>query len=283
VGAVVCASWRWPNDLPDCAAVPRRQPATRYRNQAEGDRALSLAIPEWGTELRRTDKARHGSRADGSRCRRARRHRREQSLSAAEGGARGRRAHFAWLLQLGLSVALVAWLVSGLDWAGVAATLSAADAGQVAAALAALAPIPLLASERWRQTCAALNVALARRFFVPATYAALFAGQFLPSGIGMDAVRLGLLWRQRVPLAAGVQSLAIDRMCGVTGLLVLLYAGLPFAFGRPARDSIALATALLIAARARLFVTVAAPRGAAPRPCRGAVARARAASARPGC
>jgi glycosyltransferase 2 family protein len=157
-----------------------------------------------------------------------------------------------------LSVALVAWLVSGLDWTGVAATLRAADAGRVAAAFVALAPIPLLAAERWRQACAALKVVLARSFFVPATYAALFAGQFLPSGIGMDAVRLGLLWRQRVALAAGIQSLAIDRLCGVAGLLVLLYAGLPFAFERlpaGAGTPIAVASALLIAGcAAALFV-----------------------------
>jgi uncharacterized protein (TIRG00374 family) len=142
--------------------------------------------------------------------------------------ARALRRLLGWPLQVALSLGLVLWFVSGVDWAGVKATLRDADKLRVAAAFAALGPIPLIAAERWRNVCVALRLELPRRFFVAATYAAQFAGQFLPSSIGMDAVRFALLWRQRVPLGARVQSLAIDRICGVGGLLVLVFAGLPF-------------------------------------------------------
>jgi len=163
-----------------------------------------------------------------------------------------------WPLQVAVSLGLVLWLFSGLDWSAVGHTLLTADAPLVAAAFVALAPIPLLAASRWRSACSALRLALPRRFFVPATYAALFAGQFLPSGVGMDAVRLALLWRQGVPLGGSIQSIAIDRLCGVAGILVLLYAGIPFALDLLPRDAaapIAAATALLVAGSlALLFV-----------------------------
>ena len=130
-----------------------------------------------------------------------------------------------------LSLALVAYLGWGLDWRRVLQALVAADRSLIAAALVPLALIPPLAAERWRAACLALAIRRSRRFFVPATYAAMFAGQFLPSGIGVDAVRLALSWRQDIPLRGGVQAIAIDRIAGVTALLVLMYAGLPFALG----------------------------------------------------
>ena len=63
------------------------------------------------------------------------------------------------------------------------------------------------------------------RFFVRAMYASLFAGQILPSGIGVDAVRLALLWQQKVPLRSGLPSLAIDRAAGVSAIIVLMWFG----------------------------------------------------------
>ena len=140
-----------------------------------------------------------------------------------------------------------------------AQTLLAADRRYVAAAFAAFAFIPLLAVERWRNACLASGVALARRFFIRATYAAdVSAGQFLPSGVGTDAVRLLALWRQNVPLRSGLQSVAVDRMCGVTAILILALVGMPSALGLlppGAVTPIAAATALLVAVcSALLFV-----------------------------
>jgi len=157
---------------------------------------------------------------------------------------RVRRILLGWPLHAALSLALIFWLVSDLDWTTVKRTLLAADRLLVAAAFAVLAPIPLLAAERWRRASAALGIELSRRFFVRATYAALFAGQFLPAGVGPDAVRFTLLWRQRVVLGGAIQSIAIDRICGVGALLVLVYAGLPFTMDLlPAGSTLAIAAA----------------------------------------
>jgi glycosyltransferase 2 family protein len=169
-----------------------------------------------------------------------------------------RRIAFGWPVKAALSSGLVLYFLAHLDWGGVAQTLLAADPRYVATAFAVFALAPLLAAERWRCASLASGVSLARRFFVPATYAALFAGQFLPSGIGMDALRMVALWRQRVPFRSALQTIAVDRICGVTAILALAYVGMPFVLDllpSAAATPIAAVTALMVAAGgALLFV-----------------------------
>ena len=131
-----------------------------------------------------------------------------------------------------LSLGLCAYLVAGIDATQLRVALAAADRTRVVAALLVLAVVPVLAAERWLRTCAATGIRAGRGFIYPAAYAGMFAGQFLPSALGMDAVRLALLWRQRVGLSAGIQSLAIDRGCGVAALAALAVGGLPFTLDR---------------------------------------------------
>lgn len=133
-----------------------------------------------------------------------------------------------WVPKVLLSLALVAYLVIKLDWSALARTFAAADPAGVLVAFIPILAIPLVASERWRCACLACGLALPHRFFAPAMYAGVFAGQFLPSGVGTDAVRLALLWRQDVPLRGGFQSIAVDRICGVSAIVVLIWVGLPF-------------------------------------------------------
>ena len=142
------------------------------------------------------------------------------------------RRHLVAGIHAALSLGLCAYLVAGIDATQLRTALDAADRAQVVAALLVLAVVPLLAAERWLRTCAATGIRAGRGFIYPAAYAGMFAGQFLPSAIGMDAVRLALLWRQRVALSAGIRSLAIDRGCGVAALAVLAAGGLPFTLDR---------------------------------------------------
>lgn len=143
--------------------------------------------------------------------------------------ARWRRLLLGWPLKAALSLALIALLVAAVDWGRIAASLAAADALFLGAALVALALTTPLTAERWRAAGRASRIRLRVGFFLRATYAAVFAGQFLPAGVGVDAARLGFLWHQKVPLRQAVQSLALDRLAGVTAILFLMFAGMPFA------------------------------------------------------
>lgn len=134
----------------------------------------------------------------------------------------------ALALKTAVSLTLIAYIAASLDWQGVVRTIPTADIRLLALALFAVGLVPVLAAERWRLAAAAGGIGLQRRFFVSATYTALFAGQFLPTGVGADAVRLALLWRRNVSLQGGFQSLVVDRICGVGALIVLMSAGTPF-------------------------------------------------------
>jgi uncharacterized membrane protein YbhN (UPF0104 family) len=164
-----------------------------------------------------------------------------------------RRVLLGWPVRAVLSLGLIAYLASNLDWHRVTDAIVRADRGLVAAAVALLAVVPLIAAVRWHSASCAANVRLRFRFFLPGTYAAMFAGQFLPSGIGVDAVRLALMWRQRVALGSAIQAIAIDRIAGVSAILVLAYGGMPFVL-----DLLPPGTAAPIAVMAAIIVTACA-------------------------
>ena len=121
-----------------------------------------------------------------------------------------------------------------------------------------LAVTPALTAERWRKAGLASSILLSRRFCLRATYTAVFAGQFLPASVGVDAVRLALLWQQKFPLRTGLQSIAIDRLAGVTAILVLMFVGIPFARNRLPSDAafpiIGMTVALAVGCGSLLFI-----------------------------
>jgi uncharacterized membrane protein YbhN (UPF0104 family) len=132
---------------------------------------------------------------------------------------------------------LILLLASTLNWERVAESLLATNKLYLIAAFAALALTPPLTAERWRNAGLASSILLSRRFFLRATYAAVFAGQFLPASVGVDAVRLALLWQQKLPFRTGLQSIVVDRLAGVTAILVLMFVGIPFARNRLPPDA----------------------------------------------
>lgn len=74
----------------------------------------------------------------------------------------------------------------------------------------------------------AMNVAAPLPFLLRATYSALFVGQFLPAGVGVDSARIALLWQARVPVALAIGSILLDRLAGLTAIVTLTLIGLPF-------------------------------------------------------
>lgn len=120
-------------------------------------------------------------------------------------------------------VALAVWV----DWASVTRAWASADVGYLILGLGAMAPTVMLAAWRWSYAARASNIDLPLGFYVKATYSALFVGQFLPAGLGVDAARLAYFMHRRARLAHALQSLALDRMMGVISMVSVLAAGLP--------------------------------------------------------
>ena len=93
-----------------------------------------------------------------------------------------------------------------------------------------------------------------------ATYSAQFAGQVLPAGVGVDALRLGYLLYRRVQLSHAVQSLIMDRLIGVVSMVIVMALGLPLIWTKLPRLLQMLAVLMSIGVCAALIFLWALPK-----------------------
>lgn len=135
------------------------------------------------------------------------------------------------VLQILVTLALIAWLAHQADWTSVGALFR-----NVQPVLILGACVSLLASHginvlRWRYLLDRCDIRFANLLRIYTI--GLFANNFLPTGIGGDGVRVALL-RQRVALGRAMFSVVADRGIGLVAIsaimLVGLWAGLPPGF-----------------------------------------------------
>jgi uncharacterized membrane protein YbhN (UPF0104 family) len=163
--------------------------------------------------------------------------------------------------KLGLTAGLLVLLARRVDWSELLARAAQADGRYLALAVAALAAGTAVAGERWYRLMRHLGVDATRPLAVRATYAGWFVGQFLPGTVGGDAARLWFLWRAGRPLRPVVQSLVLDRVAALLGVLALILASLPHLFTLAAPDMAwaALAAALLASAALAAVLVIEPP------------------------
>ncbi len=131
-----------------------------------------------------------------------------------------------------VSAALIGVLAYSVDWVDVRRALLEAQHGALAVALVPIALTVPLAAWRWSCCAKASAIDCSPRFYLRATYSALFMGQALPAGVGVDAVRLAYFMRDRARLAHALQSLVLDRLIGLSAMIVVMAAGLPLIWAR---------------------------------------------------
>lgn len=146
-----------------------------------------------------------------------------------------RPAHRRWVreaIKVAVSGVMIALLAYWVDWSSVTQALVRADITELMVALACIAITVLLAAWRWSCCARASGIDMPMTFYVKATYSALFVGQFLPAGLGVDAARLAYFMHRRARLAHALQSLALDRVIGVVSVIFVLAVGLPIIWDR---------------------------------------------------
>lgn len=139
--------------------------------------------------------------------------------SKAEAVGQGPSAGF--LLRLGLSIAILVWVLTAIDLDGLGAAASPALIWSTLGAALLIAATALPAAERWRIIARDSGIDLPRAEAVRVTLLSYFALQFAPSTLGADAVRLASLrplagrWSQKTA------SVLVDRAYGVLSLVLL--------------------------------------------------------------
>jgi len=145
---------------------------------------------------------------------------RPEGLPEMTGGSKHR-----WrsaLLKFALSLGLVAIFLSIVDTSTVLASLVAVDPATMAAAVGLCFSQTLFVGFRWHALGHRTGAFVGRWQAMRITFAAMFANQLMPTSIGGDLVRIGLLGRHGVPVGRGARTVVLDRTAGLLSLLTLM-------------------------------------------------------------
>ncbi len=137
----------------------------------------------------------------------------------------GARPWLPLVLRLAGTVLVLGFLLAQLDLADVLDAMLRTGLPLWLATLSVLVLGHLLASSKWQRLLNACGLSVTRRAAVRAHFAGLFANTILPSIIGGDAVRLGLVVREGSRLTAAATAGLADRATDVVALIVLATIG----------------------------------------------------------
>lgn len=130
-----------------------------------------------------------------------------------------------WLITL-LAVTLFIFVIIQQGWEDFFQTLKNASLGYVLAGLALLFVSRLMVAGRWYALLYISPSYIKYWDVLKLTYAGLFATNFLPTSIGGDLVRFIGMTRWGVDSALVLASLIVDRLVGLSGMVVMLPSGI---------------------------------------------------------
>ncbi|MEA2979928.1 MAG: glycosyltransferase 2 family protein [Alphaproteobacteria bacterium] len=134
-------------------------------------------------------------------------------------------------LKVSVSVALLYFAVSRMNFTAINERLSRMELGWIAAAMAIALLQIALSAIRWQRIVTACGATLALRKALRFSLIASFFNQVLPSTIGGDAARIWLLAQAGAGWKKATYSVLLDRFIGVLALTALVAAGLYWSLG----------------------------------------------------
>lgn len=138
-----------------------------------------------------------------------------------------RAAHIWPWLRVGISLGLCSFLLASADSARILQTLAAIDVGWLAVLLVWVVLDRVYAAYRWWVLLpdGVRAAGLRLRDVVRITYVSGFLGYFMPGAVGVEVARIYGLARSGRDLALAVSSVAVDRVFGMAGLVVVVSVG----------------------------------------------------------
>ena len=140
--------------------------------------------------------------------------------------------YLGFALKLAFSAALIAYMASTFDLGDAAQRIAQVDGLWIAASVAVFAALMVNNSVRWLIVIAAIGARLNFLAALRMLYIAAFFNQALPSTIGGDAARMFFSRRAGLSLAAAINSVMLERVVAVLGLILLVVATQPFLLAR---------------------------------------------------
>lgn len=125
------------------------------------------------------------------------------------------------IAKLGITTALVYWLLSDADFTEIGATLSRLDTASFVTAVAVMLLSSLAACIRWWLLLRHADTHARFAQVLPSYYLGLFYNNLLPTGVGGDIVRTIHLHQRGLGLKALAASMILDRGIGLIAMLML--------------------------------------------------------------
>lgn len=133
---------------------------------------------------------------------------------------------FSTLIKLLLTAGLIWWIAEKVDLGAAWSALRRINGLMLAAAWLLLIAQQFCGAFRWLMILRALDAKLTYGKVLNIFYIAGFLGIVLPGALGFDAVRIWKTLRAGVPAPTIVNSLVIERIATILGLVLLASAGL---------------------------------------------------------
>lgn len=137
-----------------------------------------------------------------------------------------------FIVKFAVSVALIAYMATTFDLGDAAQRIVQVDAKWMAAAVAVFFLLLANNALRWEIVIWALGSRLGFWAAARMIYIASFFNQALPSTIGGDAARMFFSRRAGLSLATSINSVMLERVVAVFGLIVLVVVTQPFLLSR---------------------------------------------------
>lgn len=136
------------------------------------------------------------------------------------------------VLKFALSAVLIAFLFDSVDIKKALTQLADTVPQLVLMAILVLVFQMILNTFRWQAVLHALNASLGYMRAFRIVYMGTFFNQTLPSSVGGDAVRVFKAYKAGLPLSTSVNSVMLERLATVLGLILLVVIFQPFLLER---------------------------------------------------
>ena len=124
-----------------------------------------------------------------------------------------------------LGIILFTWLALMVDWGRIAELLLAAEPWSLLGGFMLIVTTRLLTAMKWHVLIHAKQLRPPYQFLLRVVFVSNFLGVFLPTGLGGDAVRMYSLAKVYKHAAESVSSVIVERLTGMTALLVMVIIG----------------------------------------------------------
>jgi glycosyltransferase 2 family protein len=137
-----------------------------------------------------------------------------------------------WVVKGGVSMGLTWWVLSKVDLATAWAQAKTVDPWMLVACTALMAVQISLGAMRWGMVLRALSGSFTRMQIFSLYYIGVFFSIVLPGAVGGDAMRMWYSRRAGLGLATSINSVMLERVITVQGLVLLVAAMQPLLLAR---------------------------------------------------